>query len=198
MDGNPLGDILTRRLACPECGEENSSQSASCSSCGTSLQEDDEEGIISQLDDAGDDDEEAPQFRAYRKIPLDKAKNYLAIKKAEREMPEGTMTLDEYTIIVRKVRRIADSGVLLFASPLMDKKFAKASPGYNAARRDMAAAFQLLQDGMKRMGNYLESGDMSDVLEGAVVVEAAYVAIDRAQDRAEEYEKDEVTEVVEE
>lgn len=185
MTDGDLDGILHRTLkvTCAACGTELPPRSETCSACGAAIDEDDEDaGALSLVaaDPAG------PSASGKKSLPLERAKNYIALRDAAERVLSGALDADSYRATLQRIKSVATTGLKVLQSDVARARFGSLPANEKAAAERMERGFQALHDGIVRMGRYLESGDAADVREGWAEADRGWIDIDGAQDMAQE------------
>lgn len=183
MSHDALLRILNAPATCSACGHANSGHAGRCLSCDAVLRIEEEEPSVSVLSGEAQEDCFA-DGTSKSKTPVEKARNYLAMRGAADGVLDGSLSLDQYRVTLQRVRQICDVGLKVFASGVLERKFADAPAEAIAAKDAMKSAFEQLRDGLDRMLAYTRSQDPEDVTQGAAAAEAGFHAISAAQDLA--------------
>lgn len=178
-----LQQILSAPATCAACGAENSSHAGRCVDCDEVLRIEEDEPNLSVVS-GGRDEACWPDGTPKTKTPVEKAKNYLAMKGAAEGILDGSLSVEQYAVTVLRVRQICDIGLKVFASGVLERKFADAPEDAVAAKDAMKAAFERLFEGLTRMERYVQTRDTEDVTQGCLMAEEGFHAISAAQDLA--------------
>lgn len=143
------------------------------------LEEDEEQLDILQEDvGAGSDDPNDP----FQKIPLEKARNLLKVRKTAQDLKEGTITREKYLAILRPYVKPLEGQIDALDTEDMQTQIGEL-PEEQRPIFDMAYNILVdMLDGLQMMREYQTSGDMKDVDEGLAMVEKAFGQLDRIQD----------------
>lgn len=171
---------INKTIVCDNCGHENERGAVDCEECHTPLPEGDEDAeAINTF--VGEGPLSSQQFR---KVPIGDAKNLKNLRKACEGVESGTMSADEYRQIVKKLNNMTQMGVNLFKSDVVKKKTETLPENEIALVTETQAEIFKYHEGVSRMMQYLETGNVSDAREGFNIAEAALKNMDRIQDKA--------------
>lgn len=168
-----------RHVPCPACGTECDPDDAGCPECGSALEavEDDGTGLSLMAEEAG-------ASARGRSVPLERARNYRALRAAADGALEGGIDNDTYRAVMQRIKTIAVMGVKVFESDVARERFSTLPESERAVAVLMEAGFRRLQTGVNRMERWLTTSDANDVSEGWRDAEQGWIDIDRAQEMA--------------
>lgn len=171
--GGMFSNILGQREPCPSCGELNSTNGLTCASCDANLRADDPTlSVVGGL------------FKKSSKVPLSQSENYVLLKKITTGIQNGTVSDAEYRVGVKRLLSLVQQLLKTFEAPEMREATRGDSQIEKIMKRDLVAAFQQFERGIKRMEAYSTSGDLADVRDGAALTERAFHRVDAIEDRA--------------
>lgn len=181
-EGVDMASILNQGIerACPACGQVQETRAPRCAACGVEMEVDEDESAFNMMS-------EGPERAGSgaTRTPLERSKNFKALKKASAGILDGSVSEDEYRQIVKRLGVVADTGVRLFQTEQYKRKFAEASRLEQQLNTEMQAGFDKLYKGVLRMNEYLKTHDPEDVRQGSALAEVGFVEIDRVQEQAE-------------
>lgn len=182
MSNPDLSGILgrPRDTACASCGANRLANEMVCEHCGAELRiDEDDENEISVM--AG---EPGVTGAGHRSIPLDQAKNFIALRDAADDVLAGRVDGAKYKATVGRIKMVAMMGLKVFESDVARERFATLPEEERAATSLMELGFRRLHDGVTRMEAWLDSSDEADVQEGWREAEQGWIDIDQAQEMA--------------
>lgn len=182
MTDPDLSGILsrTRGNSCASCGAERVDDEAVCGACGVAfaLDDEDESGFSVMAGES-----EAARS-GHRSVPLERAKNFLALRKAADDVLAGRIDEAAYRSVVTRIKTVAVMGLKVFDSDIARERFSTLPDDERAATALMERGFRRLHDGIGRLEAWLSSGDPNDVREGWREAEQGWIDIDQAQEAA--------------
>lgn len=182
MSEPDLSGILgrTRGTACASCGANRVADEMVCETCGTEfgVDEDDEREISVMAGEA------ATTSGEHRSVPLERAKNFIALRSAADDALAGRIDDATYKATISRIKMVAQMGLKVFESDVARERFASLPEEERAATALMELGFRRLHDGVARMESWLASGDETDVQEGWREAEQGWIDIDQAQEMA--------------
>lgn len=182
-----VSQILSGSSKCAKCSHENAPGSTVCVSCGASLVAEEEPGM-NVLSPSPEPAAETPTSTEKKPVKqeLEESTNYIRFKKAIAGIQDGSVSTDEFLSIVKRLRNLADSGLMLYGSVVVKFKLQSAASEEQKITERMQEALTMLRQGMKRLEEYLTSRNVGDLTEGAEEAESGFRALDRAEDYCHE------------
>lgn len=163
---------------CPSCGAEQPSGTTQCAACGGAIGSDEDEPNLSVQEGPGS----AVGAAGARRVPLERSKNYKAVKRAAKGILDGSVPEDEYRTIVTRMKVMAQNAVKVLESEVARKKFADAPSDMQEPRRLMYDGAKKLFEGMTLMEGWLKSHSAEDVQRGGALAEEGFRAIDASEE----------------
>ncbi|MFN8607975.1 MAG: hypothetical protein U0931_10610 [Vulcanimicrobiota bacterium] len=115
---------------------------------------------------------------------LDEAPNLLAVRAAVLGLRDGSITPEDYFESISAVHLQISELIGLFEMPQVQRELAKASQLDQDLAERTRQGLEVVEQGLVRLVNYLESQDGADLDEGLALVESGYLDLDRTQDDA--------------
>lgn len=128
---------------------------------------------------------------------LEESPHWLAVREAVEGLRNGKLTPEEYYDAISTVHLQISELLGLFEMGQVQRELAKADEENRQLAERTREGLQVVEQGLVRLVNYLESQENADLEEGLARVEAGYLDLDRTQDDAlllvedEEDEEDE-------
>lgn len=120
----------------------------------------------------------------YHKVPLEKAKNLLKLRRCVDAVVEGRMSKQDFLNSIRPMARSLENGLKLAESPAVRRQLDELSDEEYNVFLQAQDSIELMHSGMKRMLRYKETDDLQDVEEGMNIVENCFEELDEVQDEA--------------
>lgn len=125
------------------------------------------------------------------KVPLEKARNLVKIRRLATQLEEGAISKDEFLNGIRPMHRSLENGLKLVKSKAVQKQLAELDQVEREIFDETQAAIRLLMSGIGRMLQYKETESLDDVAAGLQTVEQAMQELDEIQDEAIELAQEE-------
>lgn len=148
--------------------------------------EEEEDPVLDVREAFGDTVEESP----LTKVPLERAKNLMKVRNAVENLLTGRIEKMKFLDTIRPMERALENGLKVVTSGPVQKRIAELPEEERFLYEDAHEMIIALQAGLKRMLLYRDSDDLSDVKEGLVLVEEAFLNLDEIQDDAIEIAED--------
>lgn len=177
-EDNDLLGILHRakQVECPACGAKQSEDNEVCDECHAAMPDLDDpawEAVDEQSLDA------APE-----KVPLERTRNYRLLRSAAAGAVLGTMSDEDYRMIMVKLKYVGDTGVRVCDADVFKQKFVDEPPAVQQKAATLRQAFVNIAAGIRRMEVYLNTHSHDDVKEGYAVAKAGFIMLDEVKDAA--------------
>jgi hypothetical protein len=185
MSEGDLGGILNRTLktTCEACGAELPPRTRQCTECGAAISDDDEEEE-SRFNVVSGEPSGGPAGGGKRSIPLERARNYIAMRDAAEGAVSGEMSDDAFRAVLQKMKTVATTGLKVLQSDVARARFGSLPDHERAAAERMERGFVQLQEGTRRMEAWLTGRNPEDIREGWREAERGWIDIDAAQEEA--------------
>ena len=182
-----LANILSRAVECASCQARNPPDAGTCISCGASLVDEPSVSVLAQDQGVMSARARTTQRKKGKKT-LEDSTNYLRFKNASEGIRNGSVSEEEYRAIVKKLRNLADSSLMILDSAMVKLKMASAPAEEVALTNETRDALNLLQQGTIRMEAYLSTHNLEDLTQGVALVEEGFVAVEIVEHHGTENE----------
>ncbi len=153
------------------------------------------------IEGAQDAEEDAPPFSllsgtglgglldADEKVPLERAAHLLLMREAAEQIRRDQIGPEEFLEKVLQVASVADNGIKLFSSEVMQKETSKLPEDQAELVMRFEEQLHKLKKGTDLMAAYVESNNIDDLDQGLALVEESMQNVDQIQDSAIEHAK---------
>lgn len=125
-----------------------------------------------------------------KKGALEESPHLLAVREAVSGLRAGTLPPDDYYLAVSKVHQKICELLGLFEMAQVQRELEKASEAEQNLADQTEEDLAQIEEGLARLVNYLDTGELVDLEEGLAQVEAGYLALDKTHDLAIEMADD--------
>jgi hypothetical protein len=169
-----------RSTECVACGHANPENIRLCEKCGKKLPLDDDELATNAVSG------EIRRPGKSTKIPLEDAKTLNVLRDICERIQSGSISRDEFTRTHQKIQHISSTGLALWDTEAGKHLLGKLTGEELELAHRQHQEFRNFNEGVERIGSFLRTENMKDVVEGFRKAEKAMIELDRIQDRQNE------------